>query len=347
MTHIFAAVWNGLIQSWKPSQPGLKSDRNTAFELVEINATGAAYKIPLPKRNRDSHEQNIAETGAFCHVQDILMKLMKSDETLLDLGANLGAVAIPLAMQGINVIAYDISPENIAALRLGTEVNGLSDRIQVREAAAWHKRGKMKFGGARSLCYLADYGDRRVKAVKLDDDLKWRGPVHAVKMDIEGTELYALTGLTRIIKRWRPHIVFEVWPEGLARYNHSAEKLFRFLEDRGYFIYRLCWKVLAPRSFPPEQIVTDYLATTLPEQALSEHTGYAIRPLADDEIVYQIKHQYTLNSEPHLIYLLAIIDCLPRLVREHPDVKSLVTDLNARYAGHWKIEHLRKAVMSA
>lgn len=77
--------------------------------------------------------------------------------------------------------------------------------------------------------------------VALDDFLPPGIDVSFLKLDIEGAELLALRGATRLIERCRPTIVCEINPWFLDGFGIPLRDLWDFLETRGYeaFNYRL------------------------------------------------------------------------------------------------------------
>jgi FkbM family methyltransferase len=319
-----------------------------AFELMEIRPSGArAYKLAMPIGARDAHEQDIIQSGAGGAVLDILLRLAKAKSIVLDIGANLGTITLPLAMNGVRVVAYDIVQENIESLARSAAANGLDDLITLRHAAAWHENGTVKTAAARSLGAVNNAGCADVQALRIDSDSSWHERVTAIKLDIEGAELNALTGMSRIIDRWRPHIVFESFPPGMFFYGASTTKVFKFLDRYGYRIYRLGYRILTPSSEVTEHAVTDYFATAMSKLRTRFSTGYKLRDLSDDEIIGELK---CLGSVPewdfHRIYVLSIADHLRESVREHKDVKALISEWAGRYRGDPRIAQYRQGVFA-
>src|SRR5262249_28086275 len=118
-------------------------------------------------------------------------------------------------------------------------------------------------------------------------------------------------------------------PRGLARFGSSMAQVLMFLRKYRYRIYRLTLDVLSPPDVP-EQIITDFFATTWPQHRIIAATNYQVRPLTDWEIIDQIKLQAT-QMDLHRLYVLAVADHLRPAVRDHAEVRSLLTQWRHRY----------------
>lgn len=71
-----------------------------------------------------------------------------------------------------------------------------------------------------------------VTLCRLDDILLDSGKVDLIKLDIEGGELAALRGAYKLIKKWRPAIIFECGSEyGMDQQKLSRKDLYDFITD--------------------------------------------------------------------------------------------------------------------
>jgi hypothetical protein len=59
-----------------------------------------------------------------------------------------------------------------------------------------------------------------------------------IKMDIEGSEVFALAGGQKTIQRFRPILMIELDPAKLNMQGQTAEGLLHAINDLGYTIYR-------------------------------------------------------------------------------------------------------------
>lgn len=129
----------------------------------------------------------------------------------IDIGAHIGGVCLPLAIDHpeLRIIAVEPVPENVAVLRENVALNGLTDRIEVVEAAGtrprvkrvdvtWDYRtaGNEPEGYVRDSRYIANiYGPetsdattRAVEATSLDRLMAGIESLALLKIDCEGCE---------------------------------------------------------------------------------------------------------------------------------------------------------------
>ncbi len=141
---------------------------------------------------------------------EVMRCLVRRGDTVLDLGAHIGLHTIPLAhavgADG-HIIAVEPMPRTAECLRRSLICNGLFDRCElvvaaagdVNEASAFYLGGNSMLG---SLYPLAD--NQRlvdVKELRLDDYLGPEATIDFVKMDVEGAELKALSGMRNLVAR--------------------------------------------------------------------------------------------------------------------------------------------------
>jgi len=118
---------------------------------------------------------------------------------VVDVGANVGLITVPLARAGAIVTAIEPVPENAARIRRSALLSGVADRARVVEVALGESAGSVTMvrddgmgattGNALDASIAVDAGGRRSVATRarLDDlDL---GRVDVMKLDVEGSEL--------------------------------------------------------------------------------------------------------------------------------------------------------------
>ena len=151
----------------------------------------------------------------------LLRSLLKPGMTAVDVGGNIGYVALLMAEAvgpSGRVVAIEPDPRNAHVLRLNAgRTRGA--RIEVIEAAAWSEPGELDLG-----LHDSNTGDHRigiegdgratvsVRAVRLDDVLS-----HAdlILMDTQASEHLAVRGARRLLENSRPVLMVEFWPQGL------------------------------------------------------------------------------------------------------------------------------------
>lgn len=157
----------------------------------------------------------LRRTGAF-YEGDMLQQmvaLLHPGDLVLDVGANIGNHAVFLAgVCRCRVIAFEINPRAIRALEANVLLNGLGDRIRIEAVAvgAERQRGVLSEPREHNLgtgAVAADpAGDIEIVPI---DDIAVDGKVALIKIDIEGTDIEALKGATRLLARDHPAIVIE------------------------------------------------------------------------------------------------------------------------------------------
>lgn len=105
---------------------------------------------------------------------------------------------------------------------------------------------KLDFGGLNTgLAHIKRKGDKdemeqvNAEIIAIDEFLKNKlNRLSFIKIDIEGTELFALKGLEQTIKKFKPTIMIEVSVPFLQHYNIKQEDLIDFVENKiGYTFY--------------------------------------------------------------------------------------------------------------
>ena len=182
-----------------------------------------------------------------------LQGVLSPGQVFVDVGANVGYFTLLgglLVGPSGRVVAVEAHPGLAELLRRNVIMNGLYGYVTTWHRAAWssattvqlHQR--LNFSGASSVGAIGrDALDRLgddeemvdVQAVVLDDLLDGVGPVDVLKMDIEGAELQAFTGLARTLRASpRISVMFEWAPELMEAVGDKADALVDLLEGHGF-----------------------------------------------------------------------------------------------------------------
>jgi FkbM family methyltransferase len=173
----------------------------------------------------------------------MLKSFLKPGMVFLDLGANIGyfsAIAAALVGTAGQVFAFEPSPRCFPHLE-----RNLRDFEQaaVYNCAASDTNGPRPFylhpaeNGWGSLFADRDLTEHiHVETIRLDD---WAQKVTIqrldfLKIDTEGGEYGALLGAQALLRRFRPVVVAEINSVCLARHQHTAHDVLRFLCEAGY-----------------------------------------------------------------------------------------------------------------
>lgn len=173
---------------------------------------------------------------------------MRKGETFVDVGANVGYYSLRTALDnsdGIKVIAIEAHPHTHAALLRNIECNGLEGIITAINKAVGDKNQDMvmyekrsdgiTMYGNSSVCIAFDGEEYiHVECDTLDNILEGKR-VDVLKMDIEGAEVMALAGATRVLEELRK-IVVEV-------HGDNLEPVKSILKERGFEIQEIPYEL--------------------------------------------------------------------------------------------------------
>jgi FkbM family methyltransferase len=164
--------------------------------------------------------------------------------TVLDVGANVGAYTVLFARwvgDSGRVVAFEPAPGSIAGLREHVRLNGLSNRVEIVDAAVSDGVGSAIFdcegvSGANALVPgAAGPGAITVATTTLDAFCADRGlQPTVVKIDVEGAELDVLRGGRRVLAAPGLQAFVEFHPAIWARRGIAREAIATELADQGF-----------------------------------------------------------------------------------------------------------------
>lgn len=166
--------------------------------------------------------------------------LLATGGTLLDIGANIGLVAVPATEKcPIRTFAFEPDPRNAELLARNIGLHGLGERIEIHAKALWSEAGALRLrrdprnhGDQRLLPQgTSDQAHRQVPLARLDSLVEAEqlaGPVVA-KIDTQGAEVDVLQGAGDLLEHI-DYAIVEVWPAGLRRLNRNLGELVEILD---------------------------------------------------------------------------------------------------------------------
>jgi len=188
---------------------------------------------------------------------------------LWDVGANVGAISLPLAHHhpGLIVDAFEPSPRVAARLRRNLALNpALLARVVVHDIALCDRSGWVDFfpsaepenSGVGTLMAAANTEATPVRVAALSGDLFIASgagrPPDVIKIDVEGFEYEVLTGLRGHLSQHRDvAVIFEHEPYRLCERAHpgSASELLAAL---GFDLFALPQQAAAPMPLHPSML---------------------------------------------------------------------------------------------
>lgn len=248
------ATWLRQIPHFKGKQRVAKYlYRHLVNHAKDVSVKGhlnASYLLPNLKENVafDIFINGIYEWDTH----KFLVDNIAPNGVLLDLGANIGAVTIPLCLKrkDIRCICVEASPWVFKYLEKNIAANSLQDRVTCFNKALFDEDNESllfyspseKFGkGSLSPVFTSE--GIPVMSVKLDTLLIQCGieRVDLIKIDIEGYEYYAFKGGESLLRQEKaPGILFEFvdWAEEAAS-GVSKGDAQSLLLQYGYSLFRM------------------------------------------------------------------------------------------------------------
>jgi FkbM family methyltransferase len=178
------------------------------------------------------------------HLMTKITRGLKEGDIFIDVGAHIGKYSILLSSLNpkLKVVAIEGEKENFKALVRNIFLNKLQNRVIPINQVVWNKETVkifyVDFTGSGCSTFFYSYKNYRrkfkkikVRTIKLDKIIVNLGmdpnKIKLVKLDVEGSEYFALKGATRILRN-KPIIIFESWNE------ENLKTISDFLKKWGY-----------------------------------------------------------------------------------------------------------------
>ena len=179
-----------------------------------------------------------------------LIRNLPLNGSFIDVGANIGAISVPLAFNrpDLKIYAIEASPHIFKYLEYNKNINNLTNITLINKAIHIEDdlildffAPKEKFGkGSFSNVFTNDA--EKVVTAKMDSLIALHN-IHPdyVKVDVEGYESYVFQSLNEYLNsnKKRPTIIFEFvdWCERIALGESEIGKAQQFLLDKGYRLF--------------------------------------------------------------------------------------------------------------
>ena len=178
----------------------------------------------------------------------MVMESLRSGDTFLDVGANLGLYSIAAAKRigtkGL-VVALEPIPKTARILESNLLINHIEDRTEVIQAAAGAACGVVKMIDAGVESAISTTG-RRVPLITVDSIFP-NQPVNVLKIDTEGYEEFVLHGSRQLLLdiTRRPRVIFiEVHPFAWVQTGTSSHSILSFLNEHGYLVKNIDGEII-------------------------------------------------------------------------------------------------------
>jgi FkbM family methyltransferase len=189
----------------------------------------------------DKDSMQLTKNGLYNYKQtQIIKKLVKKKHTVLDIGANIGYFTLIMAKQAKQVYAFEPEARNFHILKKNVELNRLSN-VKLNNVAVAETKGKtilhlceMNRGMHRIYpSHWCKEGTAEVDTVKIDDIIQ---DADLIKMDIESSELGALKGMIKLLKKCDTTVIMEFHPHRIEEYGAKPRDIYDLMKSLGYNI---------------------------------------------------------------------------------------------------------------
>jgi len=175
----------------------------------------------------------------------VLKRLVKSGDTVLDIGANVGYISLVLAKCVENsgkVFSFEPDSKNFASLKRNLALNADCNIEPIAKAVSdshqpirlYH--AKFDFNaGAHSMLpsekHSSDFVE--IEATTIDEFVTSHGlkKIDVIKIDIEGAEMKAFNGMTETLRNSRPLIVCELCEEHQVRAGYTTQAVKKWMAE--------------------------------------------------------------------------------------------------------------------
>jgi FkbM family methyltransferase len=194
--------------------------------------------------------RELADAGREELFKELLVDAVPAGGFAVDGGAHIGYLTLQLARAAGpdgTVLAFEPNPETRPVLEQNLRRNGLAGRVTVCPQAlgAAPGEGELHLSGGGDTSALVPVPSARatvrVEITSLDVRLAAGAMPDVVKLDLEGSEVAALTGMEALLARAEdtPRLFVECNADALAAASASPAELLGLLEGHGFGVWRI------------------------------------------------------------------------------------------------------------
>ncbi|MDJ0734433.1 MAG: FkbM family methyltransferase [Nostocaceae cyanobacterium] len=171
----------------------------------------------------------------------LLAKLLKSGQTFVDCGANIGIwslVAASAVKPAGEVYSFEPNPSTFQKLSNNVCLAKFKKNINLIASAVGNEQKNVLFhcDAAHNISHItnsSNEGSINISVVTIDSILE-NNIIHGIKIDVEGFELECLQGAEATLKRYKPWLCVE-FNTLLAKVNKLSDwKVHQYLRELGY-----------------------------------------------------------------------------------------------------------------
>ena len=176
---------------------------------------------------------------------DMIFRLVKNGDQVLDIGANIGWYAISLAKRNprCKILAFEPIPKTFSYLEKNVNLNSAAN-VKIYNHGFSNETTELTFyyyptgSGNASSAKLADVAgvqEIKCRVRPLDDFMRQHGQsVDFIKCDVEGAELLVFRGGVETLKKHKPVVFSEMLRKWSARFNYHPNEIIELFSGIGY-----------------------------------------------------------------------------------------------------------------
>lgn len=174
----------------------------------------------------------------------LMKKYIKTGDTVLDIGANIGFYAEILSgIVGEKGKVHCFEPDTTNFTHLKNRCVQLSN-VHINNKAVSDKTETIKIYTSKKLnvdhrTYKPDEYDQEIDihAISIDEYLSANTNIDFIKMDIQGFEMSAVKGMTQTLQSPHLKMLSEFWPYGMRKAGTSVLEYYQYLKKYNFHIY--------------------------------------------------------------------------------------------------------------
>lgn len=243
----------------KPCRPWLRKAHNAYItfayrQIVKKKIDGINYELDLREAiDHAMYFKGSREPGT----SQALKKLCREGDVVMDIGANVGSHALPMASyvgESGRVYAFEPVPWAIAKLRRNITLNrfnnlmleqialsDVNDEVEMKLRASFKIDAKSGVGenGKIDEDWWSECDLVRVKLSTLDSYVTDH-QIHRldlIKLDVDGFEGKVIRGAMDTLRKFKPYIIMEIAPAWLEMRGDNVRDILQLLETLDYKLY--------------------------------------------------------------------------------------------------------------
>jgi len=182
---------------------------------------------------------------------EILNRAGKYFRSFIDVGANIGAVSIPVARSFPGpILALEPVLKNFELLCENIQLNHLSDQVFPTRVAVGDRGGTIdmylseensgdhRAGGCSGDKRKTETVELRTLANCVSQDSRFRPPF-LLKLDVQGFEGKVIAGASSLLRFNKCLMLLEFWPDGLMSNGYAPVDMFTLLNGVGLGLYEV------------------------------------------------------------------------------------------------------------